>query len=184
MLWKSVRKPQDDVDAAASTPAAEPSEVAAENLEEISEIFQETDDTTPLYALAPSNAVLELQHLAEQVAQAQIEPPSEPSAIEIPTEIRTVLEVLTSIDELTVSEIATLLHCSKEKAYEVMLTMHDRGWGKLTNKEGEYAITATVKSIEELLRSWTCANCHRSIHPQQVVFGTCPYCGSNALWAP
>lgn len=170
------------------------SEATAEAMAAVTAETTETDagkdeTTTPLWQDSNAQIVrnmLEMQVLAEEVAQTRIEepPPPEP-LLDLPTQIQDILQHLIKHKVLSINEIAALANCSLVEAYEIAMYLVDNNLARSEKHDNERYIIATVASIDEAkAQKWVCAACRTRFSPNELVAGTCPRCGSSAFWYP
>jgi DNA-binding MarR family transcriptional regulator len=146
----------------------------------------EDELNTPIWADAPEDAGEKLAELMRQVSEAVIEPPKPPDPFShLSPHERQVLEALLEVNTMTVSEIASLLQSDRAHAYEVMIALAEKGYAAFKTEGEEKAIVSKVASLEEVQEGrWQCAGCHAFLSVDEIAFGICPHCGSNAFWAP
>jgi Zn finger protein HypA/HybF involved in hydrogenase expression len=140
----------------------------------------------PIWLDAPEDAGEKLAELMRQASESVIEPPKPPDPFNhLSPHERRVLEALLEVNILTVSEIASLLQSDKTHAYEVMIALAEKGLASFKTEGEEKAIVCKVASLEEVQEGrWQCAGCHAFLSVDEIAFGICPRCGSNAFWAP
>jgi len=171
MFWRT-KKGEQSIDAAASTPQQGN--------------YEEQDVETPLWVDAPEDAQEKLLELMRQASQTRIEPPQPPDPLSyLSPHEKQVLETLISVGILSVSEIASLLQSDKTHAYEVMISLSEKGYAQFKTGGEEKMIVSKVTSLEEISEPrWQCAGCHAFLRVDEIAYGVCPHCGSIAFWAP
>jgi len=153
---------------------------------EPTEQLQDDDLTKPIWLDVPSDAEMKLRELMQEASATQTAPPSEDPLEHLSPHEKQVLETLVHARVLTVSEVASMLGQDKAHAYEVMISLSEKGYARFTTTEdNERAIVAEISSLEEATESrWQCAACHAFLKINEIAFGICPRCGSTAFWAP